>query len=471
MVTVKKLPRRAALMLGALCAGSTWAQVVPLEDASKSAGASPASSIGTPTAKAPAKDGVLASLAERGVYFKLLYNQEIAGNPSGGIKQGITTSQYLTGGADIDLDKMMGWDGGKLHVSVIGIKSKGLTARYIGGGTSAQENYAPFTLLRFLELNYEQNFSIRNKNDLSFLVGRMSAFNTFARSPFSTLFQNHAHSGALYGFSQSSGTVLSPLSTWGGRVTYKPTARTYVHAGSFAIDPATTDSNTHLWDLSSSRITGQNYMLETGYETEFANDPMPRRIRLGAWYLDSPRNDVYLNTRGQSYTMFGGTRLTHQHDNGVYVMGDQVISRPNLKSKRNLAVFGSVLYNRGDFEPLQYTAKIGLVKTGTFEGRDNDTFGIVASDLKFSDKQVKFLSERRAKGGGSGTVPKHGYVFEAAYSYALAPGVTIAPNLQYLLQPDSRVTPNYPKDIPDAFVVGVRIMANFGAFFNLPRGQ
>ena len=110
MVTVKKLPRRTALMLGALCAGSAWAQVVPIEDASKSAGATPASSIGAPAAKAPANDGALAALADRGVYFKLLYNQEIAGNPSGGIKQGITTSQYLTGGADIDLEKMMGWE-------------------------------------------------------------------------------------------------------------------------------------------------------------------------------------------------------------------------------------------------------------------------------------------------------------------------------------------------------------------------
>lgn len=480
MVNVKKLPRgqlarATSLMVGALCAGSAWAQVAAQEDPAKGAGTMPVTSIDAPAAqtavRSPAQDGVLASLADRGVYFNLLYSQEVAGNPSGGIKQGITTSQYLAGGADIDLDKMMGWSGGKLSVSLIGIKSKGLTESYIGGGTSAQENYAPFTFLRFLELLYEQNFSLRNKNDLSFLVGRLGAFNTFARSPFAGLFQNHAHSGALYGFSQSSGTALAPLATWGGRVTWKPTAQTYVHAGSFAIDPAMGDPNTHLWDIGSSHITGQNYMLETGYETDFSTDAMPRHIRLGGWYLDSPRNDVYLNTQGQSYAQFGGTRLTHRHDNGVYVMGDQVISRPNLDSKRNLAVFGSFLYNRGDFEPLQYTAKIGLVKTGTFAERDNDSLGIVVSDLKFSNKEVKFLSESRAKGGGTGTVPKHGYVFEAAYNYALAPGITVAPNLQYLVNPDSRITPSHPRDIPDTLVLGVRLTADLGTLFKLPTAQ
>jgi porin len=454
-------------LLGAMCAGAAWGQVIAGTSDNATAPVTAATSL--PVNKA--EPGILSGLADHGLYFRLLYNQEVAGNPSGGIKQGATTSQYLAGGVDLDMEKAFGWTGGKLHATMIGIKSKSLTTYYIGGGTSAQENSAPFTLLRFLELTYDQNFTIRNKNDFNFTIGRLSAFQTFAKSPFSTLFQNHAHSGALYGFSQSSGTALAPVSTWGGKVTYRPTAKTYVHAGSFAIDAAVTNSATHLWDFGTKSVSGQNYMLETGYETDFSNDAMPRRIRLGAWYLDAPRNDVYLNTKGQSFTQFGGTRQTYRHDRGMYVMGDQTISRPDPNSKRNVAVFGSFLYNHGNFEPLQYTAKLGIVKTGTFAGRDADTLGLVMSDLSFSNKQVKFLSERRAKGGGTGTVPSHGYVIEAAYSYALAPGVTIAPNIQYLVNPDSRVTPNHPTDIPDALVLGVRFMANFGALFNFPRGQ
>jgi porin len=469
MMTNPETMRRACALVCAVGMGSAFAQAPnPAR-----AGAVDAAATTEPAREAvpqkPADSGVLAALAERGIYTRLLLNMELAANPSGGIEQGATASQYVVGGVDVDLQKMMGWTGAKVQASVIGIKSRSLTTFYIGGGTSAQENSAPFTLLRFLDLSFHQNFSLYNKNDLGFSIGRMSAFQTFAKSPYSTLFQNHAHSGALYGFSQSSGTVLAPLSTWGGRVSFRPSEKTYVHAGSFSIDPATLDAGTHLWDFSSDRITGQNYMLETGYETDFTNDAMPRRIRLGAWYLDAARNDVYLNTQGRSFTTYGGMRETHRHGNGLYVMGDQVISRPDLKSRRNVAVFGSMVYNRSDAEAIKYTAKVGLVKTGTFAGRNNDTVGIVASTLKMSDKQVSFLSERRALGGGTGRVNSEGYVVEAAYSYALAPGITVAPNIQYLHKPDSRVTPNYARDINDALVIGVRMNANIGALFNFPR--
>lgn len=461
----------ACALACAMGAGAAWGQAPNPARAGATDAAVATEAARKSAPQKPTDSGVLAALAERGIYTRLMLNMELAANPSGGIDQGATASQYVVGGADVDLDKLVGWSGGRIQASIIGIKSRSLTSFYIGGGTSAQENSAPFTLFRFLDLSFHQNFSLYNKNDLAFSIGRMSAFQTFARSPFSTLFQNHAHSGALYGFSQSSGTVLAPLSTWGGRISYRPTDKTYVHAGSFSIDPATLDAGTHLWDFSSSRITGQNYMLETGYETDFHNDPMPGRIRLGAWYLDAARNDVYLNTAGRSFTRYGGTRLTHRHGNGIYVMGDQVLSRPDLKSRRNLAMFASMVYNRSDAEAIKYTAKVGLVKTGTFAGRDSDTFGIVASTLKMPDKQVAFLTERRALGGGSGRVNPEGYVFEAAYSYALAPGVTVAPNIQYLHKPDPRVTPNYPRDIQDALVLGVRINANLGALFNFPRIQ
>lgn len=461
----------ACALVCAMGAGAAWAQAPNPARAGATDAAAATEAARKNVPQQPTDSGVLAALAERGIYTRLLLNMELAANPSGGIDQGATASQYVVGGADFDLDKLVGWSGGRIQATIIGIKSRSLTSFYIGGGTSAQENSAPFTLFRFLDLSFHQNFSLYNKNDLAFSIGRMSAFQTFAKSPFSTLFQNHAHSGALYGFSQSSGTVLAPLSTWGGRISYRPSDKTYVHAGSFSIDPATLDAGTHLWDFSSSRITGQNYMLETGYETDFHNDPMPGRIRLGAWYLDAARNDVYLNTEGRSFTRYGGARLTHRHGNGIYIMGDQVLSRPDLKSRRNLAMFASMVYNRSDAEAIKYTAKVGLVKTGTFAGRDSDTFGVVASTLKMPDKQVAFLSERRALGGGAGRVNSEGYVLEAAYSYALAPGVTVAPNIQYLHKPDSRVTPNYPRDIQDALVLGVRINANLGSLFNFPRIQ
>jgi porin len=408
-------------------------------------------------------------LARYGIYVRVFLDEELAANPVGGLRQGRTASQYATGGVDLDLETMLGLRGTKVHASVIAEQSQGLSSTYIGGGIDAQENYAPFGLTRFLELSLDQTFSLFNPKDLNFVGGRIGESAYFARSDYSCLFMNHVFCGSLYGFSQDTGTALAPLATWGGKATFKPTATTYVQGGVFAIDAATLDWTTRLFDFDASRVTGENYVGEVGYETDFSNDSMPRHYRLGTWYLDAPRNDVYYNSQNLSYALYKGTKLVHNHEGGAYFMGDQVIYRPDTTSRRNLAVFGSFLANPSDSEAVQYAAKIGLVQTGTFTGRDRDTAGIAFSDTEFTANEVAYLSQMRALGGGFGTVHSHEYIIEAMYGFAAAPGVTIRPNLQYIINPDSRYTPTTPKNIPDAFVIGLQITANLGDLTGLPR--
>src|SRR6266702_6243974 len=138
----------------------------------------------TPTA-APVSSPLLsyaAIAAQHGIYFRSYVDEEIAANPVGGIRHGITASQYATLGTDVDLQKLIGWKGAIFHASIIAEASTGLSAKYIGGGIDAQENYAPFNLVRFLNLTLEQNFSLFHKNDLNLVAGRMGAFPAFAKS-------------------------------------------------------------------------------------------------------------------------------------------------------------------------------------------------------------------------------------------------------------------------------------------------
>src|SRR6516162_10967149 len=44
--------------------------------------------------------------ADKGVFFRLSFNEELAGNPSGGIRQGFSASQYMIFGSDLDLRKL-----------------------------------------------------------------------------------------------------------------------------------------------------------------------------------------------------------------------------------------------------------------------------------------------------------------------------------------------------------------------------
>ena len=142
-------------------------------------------------------------------------------------------------------------------------------------------------------------------------------------------------------------------------------------------------------------------------------------------------------------------------------------SDPN--SHRNLGVFGSMYYNVADSEAISYSIRGGIVKAGTFKSREHDTAGLALSPTYFTSKEVANLTGLRTKAGGQGQVPSSEWNIELNYGYELAPGIVLRPNLQYFVHPDSRYTPSYPSNIPNAFVMGLQINANPGTLFSLPQ--
>lgn len=453
-LAAKPGPRRRATAVGALltaAAASAFAQAQPAA-----------------TATATEVPGFLVRAADSGVYFRAFFNQEIAGNTSGGIDQGITSSQYVLGGMDVDLEKVFGWTGGKFRATIISLKSKGLTAEYIGGGPSVQENYGAFALTRFTELVLDQSFDTADrKNAVNWLIGRFGATSQFGRSDYARYFMNHAFCGPMYGFSQVTGTANTPLSSWATRLRVNLDQNMYTQFGVFVADPAILDPNVKLFEINASRVNGTNYMVEVGQETTFANSEKPHYIRAGGWYLDAPRNNVYYNRNGQSFTRFGGQREIEDTGTGAYITAGKVIQR-DAGSNRNLAVFGSVIKSMNGYEPLASTVKVGLVKTGTFAGRERDAIALGVTNLQLSGAMSNYLTEQRARGGGTGRVGKDSQVVELSYTYEARPGVQITPNLQYLRNPDPRVTPRYPGDIPNATVIGLKLQINLGTLMGLP---
>lgn len=406
--------------------------------------------------------------AEKGMYFRAGFNEEIAGNVSGGLRKGVTASEYATVGMDLDLQKMMGWNQAALHWTVIALHSKGLNTEYIGGGVDSQENFAPFNLVRFLNLTLEQRFSLLHDNDLNVIVGRMGALPYFAQSELTCQFMSHAFCGVLYGFPQSTGTAVAPVSSWGGRVKFSSGPRTYVQAGAFVADDTTFDDRTGLFDVGTQHIHGTNYMAETGYETHFTDEVKPRYYRLGISYLDARRSDVLLNTEGRERWKHGGNPKTQRGETAVYLTAGQVLQRPDVSSRRNLSAFGSVYYNLDDAEAIQYTVKGGLVETGTFQGRDEDTIGLAVSQIRFSGKEVDYLSGMRSVGGGHSNASSHEEIVELNYGIHVSPGVVVLPNIQYTFNPDTRYTPTSPRGIPDTLVLGLQLNISLDKFFGLP---
>lgn len=456
-----------AALLACSCANALAAPLTLADPSNEAAPARTRSSENSRMLGASVND-FINKAADEGVYFRGGFNEEIAGNVSGGLRKGVTASEYATVGMDLDLQKLMGWNKAAVHWTIIGEHSKGLNSEYIGGGVDSQENYAPFNLVRFLNLTLEQRFSLRHEDDLNVIVGRMGALPYFAQSEIACQFMSHAFCGVLYGFPQSTGTAVAPVSSWGGRVKFSPTPATYVQAGAFAADSTTFDERTRLFDLGTEHVHGANYMAEMGYETHFNTEVKPRYYRLGFSYLDADRNDVLLNSNGQERWKSGGTPKRHRGETAVYFTGGQVLLRPDASSRRNLAAFGSVYYNLDDNEAIQYTVKGGVVQTGTFANRDEDTLGLAVSQVRFSGKEVDYLSGMRSVGGGHSGVESHEEIVELNYGIHVAQGVTLMPNIQYTFNPDTRYTPTSPRDIPNTLVLGLQLNVSFDKFLGLP---
>lgn len=407
------------------------------------------------------------ALAGKGVTLRALYVNETAGNVSGGLQQGAAVSHYLLGGADVDLGKAAGWIDTALHAYIIGIKSHGLNEYYIGGGIDTQENYAPFPFVRFADLSIEHTFGLGRAGTLQVQGGLMGASAYFARSAYACEFLNHAFCGAIWGLSQDSGTANAPLATWAGRAVYHYSPHAYAQVGLFMSDAKLTDPNDHLFDFNHTRFTGRNWLVEAGHETTLSDDTRPHYLRLGGWYLHAPRSDAYYNAQGQSYALAGGAHELMHYGGGAYVTAGKVILRPDPHGSANLAVFGSFLRSFNSGEPIASALKVGMVRTGTFAGREHDAFMVGAADTRYGDRLTDSLTEKRHLAGIGGAVQQHEYTLEVGYRAELAPGVMLTPNVQYEIHPSTRAYPTPGRDLGNPLVLGLKLvvdLARVGGF-------
>lgn len=121
--------------------------------------------------------------------------------------------------------------------------------------------------------------------------------------------------------------------------------------------------------------------------------------------------------------------------------------------------------NTGNEAPVDQFAAVGFVKTGTFAGRDQDTLAMFVSNTHFSDEQIAFLRDRRARNGGSGAPNADEIIAELSYGWAVHKGIRLMPNLQYVINPDPIYAPTRTTDIPDALIVGLRVDVHFAQLF------
>ncbi|TCM16460.1 OprB family porin [Novosphingobium sp. PhB165] len=403
----------------------------------------------------------LRSLKKDGVDLSLDVVGNIAGNPIGGNRKGFAESHWVSAAANVDLEKVLGWSDTRLHVQGAWFSGDSLGRDYIGNSISFQQTWRPVPGPRLTQFNIEHDFG-----RLNLMVGRAAVNSYFNNSPLNCVFMSNTACLTAYGGISDIGITAFPNSSWAAKAQYSLSKRAYVQLGVFDYNNDLNLKGKGGVDLSLGKGTGALIAGEVGYESDPATSRLPGLYKLG-FYLNtdggqSPYYDIHGASAAQSglaRAALGGNRL------GIYAMVDQTIARAPGKSKRSLAAFGRLFVNAGNTQQLDWFASAGLVKTGTFKGRDDDTIGFIVSDTHFSAQQIAYLRDLRAKAGGTGSPGSNEIIAELNYGFAALPGLRIMPNVQYAINPDPIYATSRKTDIPNAVVLGVRVDLKLAQFF------
>jgi porin len=370
-----------------------------------------------------------------GVAFNPTLTAEVFGNPSGGMRHGVTTDGLVNLPLDLDLDRMS--DGAvedlTIHANAEYLYGAALS-EYFVGDFSNTSNIAGYNTLRLQELWMQKMFWEKR---LSLKVGNMAVDTEFFQSASASLFINGTFGAFTFIANNVPNAPVYPVASPGVRLQFLPTSRFYVMAGVYGqdvnSDPTTNNQNGTRFALTSS--SGMLIMSEAGFLlNQSPNDRGLQGIyRLGSFVHtdDSPRFADGSNG-GTSYGVYG-------------VLDQQIYSNANQAISFFVRSGGAP----GNTNFVDYYVDSGFNFTGFIPGRDNDVAGIGVARSHVSDD---FSDSQVALGNPPSTAET---VIEATYKAQIAPWWSIQPDLQYI------VTPSGVKGSRNAVVVGLRTNVAF----------
>ena len=386
--------------------------------------------------------GTRTSLEARGVTFRAGYLSESAANPVGGLRQGATYTQQVDAGVDLDLGKLIGLPGGKIHALFTERAGQSLAAQSIGSIISVQEVFGSGQNVRLAELSYEQALF---EQRLNAKLGWIHASDDFASSPLYCYFQNNGFCGQV-AIVINSGFTIFPSGSWGSVVKARVRDDLYLQAGVYEVNP-TLPLAANGFKLGTSGATGVIVPAEIGWQPLLGAAALPAHLRIGGYYDTSEATYQGSPLAGPQSTMRGRW--------GVYVQADQMLHRTAPGTDQGLTVFAVAAYAGPDTALLQSYWQLGFLQKGTFTDRPQDTIGLAVNQVRVSNQLIAAQSAANALAPGSVAVQSAETTIELNYRAQLTPWSTVMPNLQYVMQPNAVTT------IPNALVLGLQVKLTF----------
>ena len=411
--------------------------------------------------------GLRPYLERKGVVFNLGYTNDFLANVRGGIGPGSVLIGVFQPQLDIDLEKLLGWQGGHFHTHGLVTHGPFFSQTYLGN-ILAVSNLEAGPVARLYSLWYEHSAF----NDLlNVRFGLMSADSQFLQSKTASNFINNGISWPTFlAANLPAGGPAYPLPDPGVRVRIKPTDELAFQAAVFSGDPSGGDGSNQSQPLPTGTVFsfrgGAFIIAEASYlpnQGKNANG-LPGAYRIGGWWHTSPRfGDQRFDNTGQSLASptSTGIPLNHTGDQGFYGVIDQMLYRVPGTEDQGLSAFLRAGGVPNDRNLISFYADGGLLYKGLVPRRPDDKVGIAAAYARVGNNARGLDQDIGFFGNFLYPVRSGETAIEMMYQAQLAPWWMLQPELQYIIRPGGGVLNPDGSFRPNAWVIAVRSSVNF----------
>lgn len=427
--------------------------------------------------------GARSALEARGVEVGLQYIGEIlgiSGGVWGGERPGRGPVATYEGRFDlflnVDLEKFMGWNGGKFHARGFQINNaQNLNAAVYVGSIADPSNIDAYATTRLFTLWFEQNFGPY----ASVRVGQLAADDEFLTSATAGGLINGTFGWAtIMSASLPSGGPAYPLATPGVRVQLNPTPNIALLGAVFSGDPAGKDCYTNDPDANPQICNrygttfsfggGAFWLGELQYNVNQEKDSkgLAGSYKIGGWYHTGQFADQRFGVNEFGVVvplaLDPAFPLHRRGDWGMYGVIDQMLWRGENASASVFVRAGWVPSDR-NLESWYIDGGIGL--KGFVPGRADDTLTVGVAHSKISPDATAADRDQFVFNGLAWPIRRSETVLEVSYIAQVTPWWTVQPDFQVIWKPGGNV-PIDAEDlalgvVPTAYLFGVRTTVTF----------
>jgi porin len=285
-------------------------------------------------------------------------------------------------------------------------------------------------------------------------LGRIGAADDFLVSPYFWYFMSNGIDGSPASiYTNAPGMNSYPNDTWGARVKWATTSRTYAMFGVYNGDPNIRDNVFHGTNFS---MHGPLFAIaEVGYQRNgHADDQgMLGNYKVGAYYNGGSFDEF----SPSQFVPVGPAPGTVSGNWGYYALFDQVIYQPGGKDDPHaIGVFGAIVVAPDpSINLMPFFCNGGVLARGLLPCRPTDTLGLgviygsFSPDLQFAQQTAQTIDPTIG-------VQDYELDFELSYRIRMRGGAMFfQPDMQYIVNPDGA------HQYPNALVVGAQMGVNF----------